>query len=146
MREMPYRGDHEITVEPPEEVVTVPMDGKLIRQVLMNLIDNAIKHSSASSHIRVSAEREGEAMVFRVADDGGGIAPDMLEKVFGRFVTEDVESSQKSGMGLGLSICRAIVEARGGHIVARNNDEGGATLEFTLPMHHDDEEEERVRE
>ena len=146
MREMPYRGDHEITVEPPEEVVTVPMDGKLIRQALMNLIDNAIKHSSASSHIRVSAEREGEAMVFRVADDGGGIAPDMLEKVFGRFVTEDVESSQKSGMGLGLSICRAIVEAHGGHIVARNNDEGGATLEFTLPMHHDDEEEDRVRE
>lgn len=134
VREMPYRGDHEISVEPPEDVVTVPMDGKLIRQVLVNLIDNAIKHSDPRSRIRVSAEREGDSMVFRVEDDGGGIAPEMLEKVFGRFVSEDAGSGQKGGIGLGLSICKAIVEAHDGRIVARNNEQGGATLEFSLPM------------
>ena len=66
-------------------------------------------------------------MVFRVADNGGGIAPDRLETIFGRFVTSDEGLEAKGGMGLGLSICRAIVEAHGGTIVARNNDEGGGT-------------------
>ena len=73
-------------------------------------------------------------MVFRVADNGGGIAPGKLETIFGRFVTEDENPESKGGMGLGLSICRAIVEAHGGSIVARNNDEGGATFEFSLPL------------
>lgn len=131
--EMPYRGSHEIVVEPPDDVELVPMDGKLIRQVLVNLIDNAIKHSAPASRIRVSAAREGDDMVFRVADDGGGIAPERLEKVFGRFVS-DGEPGRKGGIGLGLSICKAIVEAHGGTIVARNNEEGGATFEFALPM------------
>ena len=140
MHEMPYRGDHEIEVVPPADVVLVPMDGRLIRQVLVNLIDNAVKHSAPSSRIRVSAEQEGESMVFRVADNGGGIAPDRLETIFGRFVTSDEGLEAKGGMGLGLSICRAIVEAHGGTIVARNNDEGGATFEFTLPMGREDEE------
>lgn len=139
-RVMPYRGEHEIAVEPPQDVETVPMDGKLIRQVLVNLIDNAIKHSAPNSRIRVSAERAGDDMVFRVADDDGGIAPDMLEKIFGRFVSEDAEPGRKGGIGLGLSICKAIVEAHDGSIVARNNREGGATFEFTLPMHRAEEE------
>lgn len=134
MHEMPYREGHEITVKPPDDVVLVPMDGKLIRQVLINLIDNAIKHSAPQARIVVSSEvRDGKA-VFRVADSDGGIAPDMLGKVFSRFVSEGAGSGRKSGIGLGLSICQAIVEAHGGGIGARNNDEGGATFEFWLPL------------
>lgn len=134
MHEMPYRGEHEIVVEPPHEVVLVPMDGKLIRQVLVNLIDNAIKHSAPKARIVVSAEVQGARAVFRVADSAGGIAPDMLGKIFGRFVSDDAEPGRKSGIGLGLSICQAIVEAHGGGIGARNNAEGGATFEFWLPL------------
>lgn len=134
MHEMPYREGHEIAVTPPDDVVLVPMDGKLIRQVLINLIDNAIKHSAPQARIVVSSEiRDGKA-VFRVADSDGGIAPDMLGKVFSRFVSEGAGSGRKSGIGLGLSICQAIVEAHGGGIGARNNDEGGATFEFWLPL------------
>lgn len=139
MHEMPYRGEHEIIVTPPEDVELVPMDGKLIRQVLVNLIDNAIKHAAPTARIWVSTMRDGDRMLFRVADDGGGIEPAMLGKIFGRFVSEDAEPGRKSGIGLGLSICKAIVEAHGGMIVAYNNDRGGATFEFSLPMEHDDE-------
>lgn len=139
MHEMPYRGEHEIIVTPPEDVELVSMDGKLIRQVLVNLIDNAIKHAAPTARIWVSTMRDGDHMLFRVADDGGGIEPAMLGKIFGRFVSEDAEPGRKSGIGLGLSICKAIVEAHGGTIVAYNNDRGGATFEFSLPMEHDDE-------
>lgn len=139
MHEMPYRGEHEIIVTPPEDVELVSMDGKLIRQVLVNLIDNAIKHAAPTARIWVSTMRDGDHMLFRVADDGGGIEPAMLGKIFGRFVSEDAEPGRKSGIGLGLSICKAIVEAHGGMIVAYNNDRGGATFEFSLPMEHDDE-------
>lgn len=140
MHEMPYRGDHEIVVEPPDDVVVAPMDGKLIRQVLVNLIDNAIKHSDPASLIRVSSSEGAGRVTFRVSDNGGGIAPDMLDRIFGRFVSEGAEPGKKSGIGLGLSICKAIVEAHDGEIVAYNNDEGGATFEFWLPTVHEDAE------
>ena len=129
---------------PPDDVVLVPMDGKLIRQVLINLIDNAIKHSDPTARITVSSEVEGDRAVFRVSDDAGGIAPDMLGKIFGRFVSEGAAPGKKSGIGLGLSICQAIVEAHGGSISARNNPEGGATFEFWLPLEHAEREAEEA--
>ena len=139
---MPRRGAHDITVIPPDEVELVSMDGRLIRQVVINLLDNALKHSAPDSRIRISTEREGARMVFRVEDNGGGIEPHMLGKIFGRFVSADEGAERKSGMGLGLSICKAIVEAHGGEICAYNNDEGGATFEFWLPMTHEEAEEQ----
>lgn len=144
MREMPYREDHRIVAEPPDDVELVPMDGKLIRQVLVNLIDNAIKHSAPASTITVSAAREGDRMVFRVADDEGGIAPEMLDRVFGRFVSEGAEPGRKSGIGLGLSICKAIVEAHDGTISACNNAKGGATFSFSLPVEQAENRRENV--
>ncbi len=144
MHEMPYRGGHEISVVPPDDVVLVPMDGKLIRQVLINLIDNAIKHSAPQARITVSSEVEDGRAVFRVSDDAGGIAPDMLGKIFGRFVSEGSAPGKKSGIGLGLSICQAIVEAHGGAISARNNPEGGATFEFWLPLERGEREMQNV--
>lgn len=132
------RGEHEISMDLPDDVLVVPMDGKLIRQVLINLIDNAIKHSAPDSHIRVSARQRGSFAAFRVTDDKGGIAPELLDKIFGRFVSEDAGDRGKSGIGLGLSICKAIVEAHGGTIRVRNNPEGGATFEFLLPLTQDD--------
>lgn len=136
-RVMPYIGEHSVKVSQPSDLILVFVDGRLIRQVLVNLIENAIKHSASSSKISVSAEEEGRFVVFRVADNGGGIAPDMLETIFDRFVSGESQERNKKGIGLGLSVCKAVVEAHDGSIRAFNNDAGGATFEFALPIDRD---------
>lgn len=134
-KEAKRKGAHEIVVNTPEEVMLVPMDGRLIVQVLINLIDNALKHTREDSTITVSAERQLGNMVFSVADDGGGIDPLELDKIFDSFYSGGGSSfDRQKGMGLGLSICKSIVEAHGGWISATNNDAGGATFSFALPM------------
>ena len=135
-RVISHIGNHSIEVSQPDDVVLVEMDGRLIRQVLVNLIENAIRHSEPSSLITVEAEREGNCMAFRVSDNGGGIAPDMLDSVFDRFVSGKPLDRRNKGIGLGLSVCKAIVEAHDGTIRAFNNDSGGATFEFFLPEAH----------
>jgi two-component system sensor histidine kinase KdpD len=128
------RGSHKLNVQVPDDVVLAPMDGTLIVQVLVNLIDNAIKHTRSDSTIDVSVRKAADAVEFSVADDGGGIDPDKLGKIFDSFYAISGDSdTQPKGMGLGLAICRAIVEAHGGHIVAENNDRGGATFTFSIP-------------
>ena len=127
-------GRHKLTVNKPDEVLLVPMDGQLIIQVLVNLIDNCIKHTREDSQIVVSAVLD-EQMYFEVSDNGGGIKADVLLKIFDSFVTSDAASSDNHrGIGLGLSIVKSIVEAHGGEITAENNDKGGATFRFTLSM------------
>jgi two-component system sensor histidine kinase KdpD len=133
-RMRPRQGKHVIEMRTGWEPLLVPMDGKLISQVLMNLIDNAIRHSRDNSRITISCKREGKFARFSVADNGGGIDPSSLDKIFDRFYTRGKTSAGRSSMGLGLSICKAIVEAHGGMISAYNNSEGGATFEFTLPL------------
>lgn len=133
-REERRKGAHSLSAQMPQELLLVPMDGKLISQVIVNLIDNAFKHTRADSQVVVSAWREGGRAFFEVADDGGGIAPEDLERVFSRFYAADREDGGRRGMGLGLSICRAIVEAHGGEMSARNNNCGGASFTFWLPL------------
>ncbi|MGN0059263.1 MAG: ATP-binding protein, partial [Coriobacteriales bacterium] len=127
------KGAHELTVKMPEDILVVPMNSQLISQVLINLIDNAFKHSRSDSHVEVAAWGADDGVHFAVSDDGGGIDPAILPRVFDRFCTTDTKKGARSGMGLGLSICKGIVEAHGGTITARNNEKGGATFEFVLP-------------
>lgn len=140
-------GTHEISVHAPQKVTLVPMNGQLIRQTLINLIDNALKHTRPGAHIDVGAEQQGDEMVFFVSDNGGGIDPAKLDRVFDLFYTQDrtpagdgLTSGRQSSIGLGLSICRSIVEAHGGWIRAENNDQGGTTFSFGLPMGQKPEE------
>lgn len=127
-------GDHRLAVHLPDESVRAPMDGTLVTQVLVNLIDNAIKHTRSRTTIDVSARNADGAVEFTVSDDGGGVPPDKLERIFDSFYSVSGEqSAQQNGMGLGLAICRAIVEAHGGTIDAANNAQGGATFTFTIP-------------
>lgn len=127
------KGAHELTVNMPNEILVVPMNSQLISQVLINLIDNAFKHSRPDSHIEVAAWGADDGAHFSVSDDGGGIDPAVLPKIFDRFYTTAGKNGTRSGMGLGLSICKGIVEAHGGSITACNNDRGGATFEYVLP-------------
>ncbi len=132
-----------LTIKIPDEVLLVPMDSDLIVQVLVNLLDNAIKHTREGTSIALNAYRQESHIVFEVSDDGGGIREDILDKVFESFVAAQREKTDAHrGIGLGLSICKAIVEAHGGTIEAFNNEKGGATFRFTLPLAKEEIEDE----
>lgn len=129
------REHHKFVLDMPEEPLIAPMNRKLIVQVLVNLIDNVYKHTRIDSTISIAARRQHGNLVVAVADDGGGIDPEKIEAVFRRFYSgDDSPVEQQETIGLGLSICRAIVEAHGGQIDARNNTNGGTTFTFTIPM------------
>ena len=115
----------------PEELLTADVDGRLIIQVLVNLLDNAVKNTEEGGHIRLSVSfQEGKAY-FVVEDDGRGIEPGKEQQIFGEFISLGGKGpDQKHGIGLGLAICREVVEAHGGRIWAENRLEGGARFTF----------------
>ena len=132
------RSGYEVTILIPDELYLVPMDAKLIQQVLLNLLDNAIKHTPLGNEIRVSVihDEETNSAVFTVADRGKGIAEEDLPNIFQMFYTTHARHADaQHGIGLGLPICDAIVRAHGGTIKAQNRKDGpGAEITFTLPM------------
>ncbi|MCC5911729.1 MAG: DUF4118 domain-containing protein [Clostridiaceae bacterium] len=118
-----------------DEIVTILIDGKLIVQVLINLLDNAIKHTEDHRSIFVNVYTEDNMAVFEVADNGEGIDESIQNSLFDSFVTISSKIiDNKRGMGLGLSICKAIVEAHGGTISGGKSTEGGALFTFRLPL------------
>jgi signal transduction histidine kinase len=127
------RAQVKLVVERPERVPMVLADPERIGQVFANLVHNATKHTPAGGEIRLSAARDGRAVVFTVRDTGDGIAAGDVERVFERFYKSD-RSRADGGSGLGLSIAKHIVEAHGGVIRAASPGPGrGATFTFTLP-------------
>jgi two-component system, OmpR family, sensor histidine kinase KdpD len=124
---------HRVSVSIPGDAPLVQFDAVLIERVLCNLLENAAKHTPAGTEIRVSATVRDERMEIAVADDGPGLPPGMGTRVFDKF-TRGQEESAVPGVGLGLAICRAIVEAHNGAICAESSDAGGARFVFTLPL------------
>ena len=124
------------SVSLPEELVMVPMDAILIRQVLSNLLENAAFHAAGAKHVRVALRVEDDEAVFEVADDGEGIPEARLKTLFDPSAARPGDSSihSRNNMGIGLSVCRTIVMAHGGALSARNLEGGGACFRFTLPM------------
>ncbi|TWH57511.1 histidine kinase [Desulfitobacterium sp. LBE] len=123
-----------LEVSLPNEVISLPMDGKLVVQVLVNLLDNAVKHTPLDSCIDLKVGILGNDVVFEVCDNGNGIAEDIMNRLFDGFTTQKNNIIDgKRGMGLGLAICKAIVEAHGGAIRAENQPAGGARFVFSLP-------------
>ncbi len=127
-------GQHEIEIKIPQELMMIPMDGTLIEQVLVNLLDNAIKHTPAGSSIAITVREEGSKAVFEVGDNGNGIPENDLPFIFDRYFTRPSGSAKRHSIGIGLSICKSIVETHGGIIIAQNKASGGAIFRFTLPM------------
>lgn len=126
--------EHQVIIHKTDDILLVPMEGKLIIQVLVNLLDNAFKHSHPHSTVTLDIVDNKEKVIFRISDNDGGIKENDMDKIFENFYSANKEiSDKKRGIGLGLSICKAIVNAHGGEIKAFNNNEGGATFEFTLP-------------
>ncbi|MBP1756769.1 MAG: integral rane sensor signal transduction histidine kinase, partial [Firmicutes bacterium] len=123
-----------LKVEVPEDIILVETDGRLIVQVLINLLDNAYKHSGNDSIILLRVYRGMKCVIFEVEDNGPGIDNKIQNTLFDGFVTMPRNISDSSrGVGLGLTICKAIVEAHGGRITAFNKQEGGAVFRIELP-------------
>ncbi len=128
-------GGHHLEAEQAQESLFVPMDAQLILQVIINLVDNAFRHTREGSTVRVAYRAEDGVFSLSVSDDGGGIPEGSFDQLFEPFFTSDKATGDKQrGMGLGLNICKSIVEAHGGQIRAENNESGGATFTFTLPL------------
>ena len=119
----------------PEEPLLVPMDGILIEQVLVNLLENSVLHGNTTVRIRILVTDEEEQVKFSVEDDGEGIKASVLPKMFdGRMEAENPAGSDaKRNMGIGLSVCMTIVKAHKGSMKAENREEGGARVMFWLP-------------
>lgn len=116
----------------PEDLPLVPIDDVLIEQVLINLLENAVKYTPSGSEIELTVRAGDGEVIVGVADHGAGILSGDETRVFEKFYRG--RSSASRGAGLGLAICRGIVEAHGGHIWAENRSGGGAVLQFTLPL------------
>jgi two-component system sensor histidine kinase KdpD len=127
---------YDIEVPPPDELLLVPMDARLISQVLINLLDNAVKHTEPPGEISVTVAREYNQAVFSVKDSGCGIPEANLPHIFELFYTSHAgQSDARPGIGIGLAICESIVRAHSGTITARNRTDGpGAEFIFTLPL------------
>jgi two-component system sensor histidine kinase KdpD len=122
-----------VKIDLPRDLPMLKLDAVLIDQVLTNLVENALKYTPAGTEIGISAEASPEAVTVTVADRGPGFSPGLEERLFDKFFRGSPERAQ-SGVGLGLTICRAIVEVHGGTIRAENRAGGGARFQFTLPI------------
>ncbi|SCI72514.1 Sensor protein KdpD [uncultured Clostridium sp.] len=127
--------EHHITVENEDEFLLAKMDAKLIVQVIINLVDNAVKYTPKNSHIKIKTEKHGGKAVVSVADDGGGIPDEMKPRVFDMFYSgaNQIVDSRRS-LGLGLSLCKSIINAHGGEITVSDNLPHGTVFTFTLPI------------
>lgn len=126
--------EHTIRVDLPDELLLARMDARLIVQVLINLVDNAIKYTPAGSTITVAARAQDGFAVLSVLDDGPGIAPHIQPHVFEMFYTgEHKVADSRRSLGLGLALCKAIVDAHGGTITLTDNPPHGCNFTFTVP-------------
>jgi len=126
-------GSREIKVTMPEELPLVMIDIVLMTQVLINILDNALKYSPPEEGITISAYRDNPWIVLEVSDHGPGIPEQDLQRVFDKFYRIPIPEGS-SGTGLGLSICKGIVEAHGGKIKAENRSGGGLGMVLQLPQ------------
>lgn len=121
-----------VTTAIPDDLPLVSIDAALVEQVLVNLLENAVKYTPSGAPIHVGARpRDAREVEVEVADRGPGVPPEHAEKVFDKF--HRVREGEGGGVGLGLTICRGIVQAHGGRIWVEPRAGGGASFRFTLP-------------
>lgn len=126
--------DYTILTIMPSDIILLEADGVLITQVLVNLIGNAINYTPAGSEIAVSLNRQENEVCFQVSDNGPGISEEILPHVFERLYSRQEKSfGPRRGAGLGLSLCKSIIEAHGGNISIDNNEPHGTIVRFCIP-------------
>lgn len=124
-----------ISLDLPDDILCPPMDAMLIKQVMVNLLENAVRHSGDLEHICLRLFRQDEWAMVEVRDHGKGLTPEVCQAVrAGRPLERNLSGDSTRGMGIGLSVCQSIIKAHGGFVAAGNHPEGGAVFRFGLPM------------
>lgn len=128
------KSEHHISVQSNGEYILARMDPKLIVQVVINIVDNAIKYTQAGSHILIVSEKKQGKVIVRIADNGSGIPDEVKIHVFDMFYTgkNNIADSRRS-LGLGLFLCKSIIQAHGGELSVSDNSPHGSIFTFTLP-------------
>ena len=126
---------HTIETDFGGEILLSQMDARLISQVIINLVDNAVKYTPQGSKIRIRARKQGKQILVCVADDGPGIPDERKSRVFEMFYTGNGKIADcRRSMGLGLYLCQAIIHLHGGEITLTDNTPNGCVFSFTLPI------------
>jgi len=128
---------HEVAIRIPADLPLVHVDGLLLEQVFVNLLENAARHTPPGTHVTISAAVDGRALRIAVSDDGPGLPAAAEDKVFDRFFQAGPAADAGRGTGLGLAICRAIIKAHRGSIAAARGPGGGAEFVIRLPLADD---------
>jgi signal transduction histidine kinase len=124
-----------VTTQLPELLPLVDIDAQRIKQVLNNLIDNAVAHTGAGGSVKITSRQQGDSIFISVADTGEGIAPEHLPFIFERFYRVDKSRTRATGgTGLGLTIAKRLVEAHGGTITVTSQSGKGSVFIFSLPV------------
>lgn len=128
--------EQQVDIEIPDDFISIPMDAMLIEQVLINLLENAVVHAKNMTKLALTVTIQDNQALFHVYDNGCGILPDKLDKLFtGYFDTQQtLVDGKRNNMGIGLSVCSAIIKAHDGDIFVKNNTEGGASFYFILNL------------
>ncbi len=124
--------DCHVELDLSEDILYLPMDPILIKQVMVNLLENAIRHSGDTEHIRMRLYREGDWAVVEVRDQGRGLSPE-VRRAIRAGEAMPLSGDATRGMGIGLSVCQSIIQAHGGFFTADNHPDGGAVFRFGLP-------------
>ena len=128
------RGERDITVREQDECLMVRVDARLMVQVIINLVDNAIKYTPEGTPIQVAVMKRNQEVILEVRDSGPGIRDADKERIFEMFYTADnTRGDSKRSMGLGLFLCKSIIDIHGGRIFVKDNIPGGTVFGFTLP-------------
>ena len=125
---------HVVVTDIPADLPLLSLDGVLMEQVLVNLLENAVRYTPVGSRIEISARRVYNDVRIQVADNGPGLPPGSETRVFEKFFRGTQSADSRRGVGLGLAICKEIVLAHGGRISAQNCTEGGAEFTISLPF------------
>lgn len=125
---------HKLRVHLSENLILVKADARLIVQVLVNLVDNAVKYTPKGSEILIETRQEGTNAVVSVSDNGSGISDEAKEYIFEMFYTGNSHAADsRRSLGLGLALCKSILHAHGGDIFVEDCQPHGARFTFTLP-------------
>lgn len=125
----------QVVIEVPDDLPPVELDYLMIDQVVTNLLENAMRYTPACSPIEIAVSAAEKEMVVALADRGPGIPPRDQERIFDKFYRVLGHMRETGGTGVGLAVCRGLIEAHGGRIWATNRPDGGALFRFTLPLH-----------
>ena len=133
IQHLPELEKRNVQVDVPEDLLLVNVDGKLMVQVLINILNNAIKYTKENDRIDIQVRNIDRQVQFTIKDEGKGISEKIVDHIFEEFVTDtNVSNDSQKGIGLGLAICKAIIQAHGGKIWAKDETDGACFI-FTIP-------------